>query len=114
MTLIVGTFAFCCIGFALTAVIPNEDAAPPITKATVLPLYFLSGRLHPGERDPRRRPQLRHRLPDPPFLRPSSTAYDPATTGAGFEWGHLAIVAAWGIAGLVLAVRFFRWSPRGE
>ena len=41
------------------------------------------------------------------------TGYDPATTGAGFEWGHLAILAVWGVAGLLLAVRYFRWSPRG-
>ena len=32
--------------------------------------------------------------------------------GAGFEWGDLAIVAAWGALGLVLAIRFFRWTPR--
>jgi ABC-2 type transport system permease protein len=43
VTLAVGAFAFCCIGFALTAAIPSEDAAPAITNATVLPLYFISG-----------------------------------------------------------------------
>ena len=41
------------------------------------------------------------------------TSYDPTATGAGFELGDLAIVAAWGVAGLLLAVRFFRWKPRG-
>ena len=28
VTLAVGAFAFCCLGFALTAIIPSEDAAP--------------------------------------------------------------------------------------
>jgi len=40
------------------------------------------------------------------------TAYDPGATGAGFEWGDLAVIAAWGVAGTVLAVRFFSWEPR--
>jgi hypothetical protein len=30
----------------------------------------------------------------------------------GLEWGNLAAVAAWGVAGLLLAIRFFRWTPR--
>jgi hypothetical protein len=46
------------------------------------------------------------------FFEAFFAAYDPASTGAGFEWGHLAIVALWGLAGLLLAVRFFSWSPR--
>ena len=29
------------------------------------------------------------------------------------EWGNLALVAVWGVAGPLLAVRFFRWTPRG-
>ena len=40
------------------------------------------------------------------------TAWDPSTTGTGFMWGDLAIVFAWGVAALILAVRFFRWEPR--
>lgn len=29
-----------------------------------------------------------------------------------FDWIDLAIVAAWGAAGLAVAVRFFSWEPR--
>ena len=52
VTLFVGAAAFCCIGMALTAAIPSEDAAAPITNATVLPLYFLSGVFIPQEEIP--------------------------------------------------------------
>ena len=114
VALVVGTFAFCCIGFALTAAIPNEDAAPPITNATVLPLYFLSGVFIPESEIPDGVLNLASVFPIRPFFEAFLTAYDPATTGAGFEWGQLAVVAAWGIAGLVLAVRFFRWAPKGD
>jgi len=29
-----------------------------------------------------------------------------------FDWTSLAVVAAWGVAGLLLANRFFSWEPR--
>jgi len=45
---------------------------------------------------------------------PFRMAFDPNTVGAGLEWGNLAIVAAWGAVGLMLAFRFFRWTPRGS
>ena len=46
------------------------------------------------------------------FFEAFFAAWDPATAGAGFEWGDLAIVAAWGIAGLLIAMKTFRWEPR--
>jgi ABC-2 type transport system permease protein len=30
----------------------------------------------------------------------------------GWNWGDLAVVAAWGVVGAVVAVRRFRWDPR--
>ena len=37
--------------------------------------------------------------------------FDPQRSGPSFEWAHLAVVAAWGVAGLVVAIRRFRWEP---
>jgi ABC-2 type transport system permease protein len=41
------------------------------------------------------------------------TAYNPYTTGAGFSWTDLLIVAAWGAVGLFVAIRRFSWVPLG-
>ena len=41
--LAVGAFAFCALGIAYTRAISSEDAAPAMTNAVVLPLYFISG-----------------------------------------------------------------------
>ena len=38
-----GALSFARSALALTAAIPNADAAPPIVNATILPLLFLSG-----------------------------------------------------------------------
>ena len=52
------------------------------------------------------------------WWQPSSSTYlavtrDPGSSGATLEWGNLAVVAAWGVVGLLLAIRYFRWTPRG-
>lgn len=112
VTLAVGAFSFSCLGFALAAAIPTADAAPAVTNATVLPLYFLSGVFIPQDELPNGVLNFADAFPIRHFFQAMFTAWDPHTTGAGFEWGDLAVVAAWGLVGLVIAVRFFRWEPR--
>jgi ABC-2 type transport system permease protein len=112
VTLVVGAFSFSCLGFALAAVIPSADAAPAVTNATVLPLYFLSGVFIPESEIPDGVLNFADAFPIRHFFEAMFTAWDPNTTGSGFELGHLAIVAAWGVAGLLVALRFFRWEPR--
>ena len=43
VAVLVGAASFCCLGYALTSFVRNEDAALPTTQALVLPLYFISG-----------------------------------------------------------------------
>jgi ABC-2 type transport system permease protein len=112
VTLAVGAFSFSCLGFALAAAIPTAEAAPAVTNATVLPLYFLSGVFIPQDELPSGVINFSDAFPIRHFFEAMFTAWDPNTTGAGFEWGHLAVVAAWGLFGLLIAVRFFRWEPR--
>jgi ABC-2 type transport system permease protein len=114
LTLVVGAFSFCALGFALSAAIPSEDAAPAITNATVLPLYFLSGVFIPQSELPAGVLSFAGLFPIRHFFEALLAAYDPATSGAGFELGHLGVVAAWGIAGLLVALRGFRWAPRAS
>ena len=114
VTLIVGTFSFCSIGLALSIVIPSEQAAPPITNFTVLPLYFLSGVFVPETEIPDGVLTFASIFPIRPFFEAFLTAFDPLTVGAGFDWGHLAVVAAWGIGAMLITMRYFRWSPRSD
>ena len=113
LTLLVGAFSFTALGFALTALIPSEDAAPAVTNFVVLPLYFLSGVFIPQSEIPDGVLDFSNLFPIRHFFECFLTGYDPLTTGAGFEWGHLGIVLLWGVAGLLLALRTFRWTPRG-
>lgn len=112
VTLVVGAFAFSSLGFALTSLIPSENAAPPITNVAVLPLYFLSGVFIPETEIPDGVLDFASIFPIRHFFEAFLTGFDPNTVGAGFEWFHLGIVALWGAGGLVLAARYFRWAPR--
>jgi ABC-2 type transport system permease protein len=111
VTLAVGAFAFCCMGFALTTIIPSDDAAAPVANATILPLYFISGVFIPDSEIPSGVLNVADLFPIRHFFEAFFSAWDPGTSGAGFELGDLAVVAAWGVAGLLLALRFFRWEP---
>jgi ABC-2 type transport system permease protein len=112
LTLVVGAAAFCCLGIALTAAIPSQDAAAPIVNALLLPLYFLSGVFIPEDQLPGGVIQFAGVFPIRHFFDAFFDAYVPAG-GSAVSWDNLAVVAAWGVAGLLLAVRFFRWTPRG-
>jgi len=112
VALLVGAASFCCLGFALTAAIPSEDAAAPISNAALLPLYFLSGIFIPETEIPEGVLKFADLFPIRHFFEAFFTAWNPTTTGAGFAWDQLAIVAAWGVAGLLIAIRTFRWEPR--
>jgi len=114
LVLVVGAAAFCCIGIALTAAIPSQDAAAPIVNALLLPLYFLSGVFIPDDQLPSGVIHFADAFPIRHFFEAFFSVYVPADGGPSLEWGNLAVVAIWGVAGLMLAVRYFRWTPRGD
>jgi ABC-2 type transport system permease protein len=113
VVLAVGSAAFCCLGIALTAAIPSQDAAAPIVNALLLPLYFLSGVFIPEDELPDGVVNFANHFPVRDFFEAFFAAYMPAGGSSGVDWGNLAVVAIWGVAGLLLAIRFFRWTPRG-
>lgn len=111
LTLVIGAASFCCLGIALTAAIPSQDAAAAIVNALLLPLYFLSGVFIPEDQLPGGVITFADLFPVRHFFDAFFDAYVPAG-GPAVSWDNLAIVALWGIAGLLLAIRFFRWTPR--
>lgn len=111
VTLVIGAASFCCLGIALTAVIPSQDAAAPIVNALLLPLYFLSGIFIPEDELPNGVISFANHFPVRPFFEAFFQSYVPGT-GPAVAWHELLVVGIWGLAGLLLAIRFFRWTPR--
>jgi ABC-2 type transport system permease protein len=109
VVLAIGAASFCCLGIALTAAIPSQDAAAPIVNALLLPLYFLSGVFIPDGELPNGVIDFANNFPVRHFF---EAFFDVYVKGSAPPWNHLAVVAAWGVGGLLLAIRYFRWAPR--
>jgi ABC-2 type transport system permease protein len=108
----VGAASFSALGLALTGIIPNADAGPPITNATILPLLFISGVFIPlGDNTPRWIDVVGRIFPVRHFLDAVMGAFY-GKPFFDFSWTDVGVVALWGVAGLVLAARFFSWEPR--
>jgi ABC-2 type transport system permease protein len=123
VTFLVGSLAFAALALALTAVIPNADAAPPIVNAAILPLLFLSGIFIPlSVTAPAWMTTIAEIFPVKHFadaMRAGFLGNIEVTPLHGtpmravpFDWWDVAIVAAWGLAGLIVAARSFSWEPR--
>jgi ABC-2 type transport system permease protein len=118
-TFLVGSLSFAALALALTAVIPNADAAPPIVNAAILPLLFLSGIFIPmGDDAPAWMTTTADIFPVKHFADAMRAGFLGNLTAPGggralsFDWIDVAVVAGWGLVGLVLAARFFTWEPR--
>jgi ABC-2 type transport system permease protein len=112
VTILVGAVSFTALALAITSVIPNADAAPAVVNASILPLLFLSGIFFPlGDDAPTWVNVVGKVFP----VRHFADAFLGAYYGAPafrFQWTDIAVIAAWGAAGLIVASRFFSWEPR--
>src|SRR5580700_779824 len=109
IALTLGAASFCALGVAVASVISNAEAAPAVAQFVLFPLLFLSGTYLPIHS------QLLSRVTGWLPIRPFNEALTgPLSRHAGADWRHLAILAAWGVIGAIVAVRRFRWDPRPE
>ena len=105
----VGVAAFASLGIAFSHVIPNYDAAPAYVNAVFLPLIFISGTFYSTDNLPTVVDGIATALP---LKHAIDGLKDAIVAGDGFgsELGALLALAAWAAAGIILAVRYFRWE----
>ena len=77
----------------------------------MLPLYFISGVFVAVTVLPSWLVNVADVFPVRHLADALLVAYNPHTSGSGFATGDLLVVAAWGVAGLLVAVRRFSWLP---
>ena len=112
LSLVLAAATFCALGLAITSVIPNADAAPAVVQASVLPLMFISDVFIPLRDAPSWLTTFADVFPIRHFATTMHTAFNPFESGLGFEMASLGVMALWLVAGMTVAVRFFRWEPR--
>ena len=108
ISLLIGAGCFASIGLAISGLVPNADAGPPIINAVILPLLFLSG-------------VFIFIPPDAPAwvlwigrifpVRHLVLAMQNSYLGLPFHWSDVVVMAIWMVGAIVVATRTFRWEP---
>jgi ABC-2 type transport system permease protein len=104
-----GVVAFGALGIAFAHIIPNFDAAPAYVNAVFLPVILVSGVFYSADGLPAPLQAVAEALPLKHVIDGLFTAVVAGPEGSD-PLAAAAVVAAWGTAGLVLAVRGFRWE----
>ncbi len=112
LSVLIGAVSFAAIGLALTTIIPSEDAAPAVTNAVMLPLYFISDVFITGDQVPDWVATVGSLFPVRHLSHALQDSFDPFFDGTPWPWNHWLVIAAWGSAAAAVTLRGFRWTPR--
>jgi ABC-2 type transport system permease protein len=111
LVLLLGIAAFTALGLALTSLIKSSEGSSAVVNAVYLPAAFISGAFFSSHSFPG---FLRAIADVLPLIYVIRLVRDVMLRGAQI-WdrpGPVAVIAAWGIAGALVAARRFRWEPR--
>ena len=111
--LLLGAACFTALGIGIVRFIKNAEAAPPIVNFAILPLTFISGVFFVTNGMPGWLQQVAEVFPIRALAVASQHAFNPYTTGAGFQGDDLLTLVIWLAAGVWLMRRFMR-APLGE
>jgi ABC-2 type transport system permease protein len=108
----VGTLSACSLAFALSSLVTSADSAQPFATAAALPLCFVSGVFIPWSIVPTWMRDVAEIFPVRQLAQLVLVPLEARHGASGFDPVALAVVAAWGVLGLVVASRRFSWQPR--
>jgi ABC-2 type transport system permease protein len=109
--IVLGVACFAGMGVGAASVIRSAEGVSAVVNVIVLPMAFLSGSFGPRNEYPAFLQAIADVLPLTYFLDIVNGVYlDGESLFA--DPGALAITAAWGLAGLLVALRWFGWVPR--
>ncbi len=111
--IIVGVASMAGLGFGAAALIRSAEGASAVVNLIVLPMAFLSGSFGPTRHYPQILQWLADVLPLTYLIRLMRDVY----LGGNSFFGHptdIAVLAAWGLAGVLIAWKRFDWKPREQ
>ena len=110
-SILLGSVVFAALGLALTGVIRSAEGSSAVVNALYLPLTFISGVFFSVVSMPAFLEAVAEVSPLTYLLRLVRASF---LGGDALGSGPAAVVvlAAWGLAGVVIALRTFRWEPR--
>jgi ABC-2 type transport system permease protein len=110
LALVLGAVSFCGLGIGVTALIKSAEGASAVVNAIYLPMAFISGSFFSPHSYPTFLRWIADVLPLTYFLRlvRNVMLHDHDIWSQGT---NVAILSAWGVAGLIVAIRAFHWEP---
>jgi ABC-2 type transport system permease protein len=111
VTLVLGAATLAALGLAVASLVRDADQAQPVAQLTLLPLSFVSGIWYPLDGAPDWLVTLANVFPLAHLVDAFDACFQPQTTGGGWSGSDLAVLAIWCAAGVLVAVRRFRWEP---
>ncbi len=109
--MVIGVACFAGMGVGATSLIRSAEGVSAVVNVIVLPMAFLSGSFGPTDEYPAFLQAIADVLPLTYFLDIVTGVYLEGDSVLA-EPRALAVLAAWGAAGVVIAVRRFSWVPR--
>ena len=111
VTFFVGVASFAALGMAVAGLCQTASSAAAVANVIILPMAFISDIFVPLEDPPAWLDTIGDVLPLKPFAQSFQDTLNPAVDPPAFSPGRLALVAAWGAVGVVVALRWFKWEP---
>jgi ABC-2 type transport system permease protein len=109
LALLLGAAAFAALGLAITGLVRSGEGSSAIVNAIYLPMTFICGAFFAKDAFPDFLEAIANVLPLTYLLQ---LVRDLFVEGSGWSATAVAVVAVWGIGGLAVAFRTFRWEPR--
>jgi ABC-2 type transport system permease protein len=109
VAILLGAAAFAALGIAVTTLVRTSEGSSAVVNAIYLPMAFVSGVFFSREDMPAFLEAISDLLPLTYLLDLIRAAFVP---GESFAPSSIAAVVVWGLVGLVVGVRMFRWEPR--
>jgi ABC-2 type transport system permease protein len=106
---LLGAAAFAALGLAVTTVVRTAEGSSAVVNAIFLPMAFISGVFFSTGDMPAFLEAISEVLPLTYFIELIRASFVPEEP---FAASAVAAVAAWGLFGLAVALRRFRWEPR--
>ena len=111
LVLVVGAACFAALGLGLTGFVRSAEGSSAVVNFVYLPMAIISGTFFSPERYPGFLRAIAEVLPLTHFTRLTRDVMI-RHHHVWSETTSLAVVLAWGAAGLAAAIRGFRWQPR--
>jgi ABC-2 type transport system permease protein len=112
LTVAAGSICFTVLGLAITAAIPNAEAAPAVVNLTVLPLTFISGIWMVLGDSPAWLDVTAKIFPVRALAHGLQYSFHPASAAPGVAGTDLMVLGIWTVVGLRVCQRWFRWESR--